>query len=112
NAEGHPAYLLGETSIFGWWYFFPVALGVKTPIAFLILLVIGLVLCWKRRRTAAYAFLPAVSLGILLPAMTSHVNIGIRHILPLYSLLSIIAGVALVRVAPWMWTGVRLAEPW
>jgi AbrB family looped-hinge helix DNA binding protein len=29
---GHTAYLLGRHSFHGWWYFFPVALGVKTPL--------------------------------------------------------------------------------
>ncbi len=38
NRMGHPAYLLGEPRTFGWWYYFPVALAVKTPIAMLLLL--------------------------------------------------------------------------
>src|SRR5262249_43605448 len=32
---GHPAYLLGQYSQTGWWYYFPVAVVVKTPIPFL-----------------------------------------------------------------------------
>ena len=38
NREGHAAFLLGEFRMTGWWYYFPVALAVKTPIAFLLLL--------------------------------------------------------------------------
>ena len=34
---GHTAYLLGRHSFHGWWYFFPVALAVKTPLAILLL---------------------------------------------------------------------------
>src|SRR5258705_3343508 len=34
-------YLLGERSTTGWWYFFPVALAVKTPIPLLWFLVLG-----------------------------------------------------------------------
>ena len=40
NKLGHPAYLLGEARMFGWWYYFPVALAVKTPLALLVLLAI------------------------------------------------------------------------
>ena len=36
NSVGHPAWLLGEYSNHGWWYFFPVVLAVKTPIAFIL----------------------------------------------------------------------------
>ena len=92
NSTGHTAYLLGQVSKTGWWYFFPVALAVKTPIAFLLLLAFGAYLCWKKRREVAYLLPLAFSLGILLPAMTSHVNIGVRHILPIYIGFSIMAG--------------------
>src|SRR5450755_1449106 len=34
NQRGHPSYLLGKFSLKGWWYYFPVALAVKTPLAF------------------------------------------------------------------------------
>jgi hypothetical protein len=84
NSTGHTAYLLGQVSKTGWWYFFPVALAVKTPIAFLLLLAWGAYLCWQNRRKVAYLLPLAFSMGILLPAMTSHVNIGVRHILPIY----------------------------
>ena len=49
NAEGHSSYLLGRVSTSGFWYYFPVVLGVKTPIAFLILLLLGFWIAWKNR---------------------------------------------------------------
>jgi len=101
NATGHTAYLLGQVSKTGWWYFFPVALAVKTPIAFLLLLAWGAYLGWKRRREVAYLLPVAFSLGILLPAMTSHVNIGVRHVLPIYIGFSIMAG----------WAGAFACQP-
>src|SRR5207237_9433692 len=33
NHTGHASYLLGRHSLFGWWYYFPVAFLVKSPIA-------------------------------------------------------------------------------
>ena len=38
----HHAYLFGRRSQFGWWYYYPVVLAVKTPLPFLVLLFIGL----------------------------------------------------------------------
>lgn len=93
NQEGHPDYLLGHFSTQGWWYYFPVALAVKTPVAFLALLACGLYTCLKK--LTLRACLPAAfSLGILLPAMTSRVDIGVRLILPVYIGFSILAAVA------------------
>jgi hypothetical protein len=43
----------------------------------------------------------AFGLGILLPAMTSHVNIGLRHILPIYLSFSILGAVWLVWLVEW-----------
>ncbi|NBD34598.1 MAG: phospholipid carrier-dependent glycosyltransferase, partial [Chloroflexi bacterium] len=37
SSGGHQAYLLGENSIHGWWYYFPVAFLLKTPLPALIL---------------------------------------------------------------------------
>ncbi|MCX6628687.1 MAG: phospholipid carrier-dependent glycosyltransferase [Candidatus Solibacter sp.] len=99
NQEGHPSYLLGRNGTNGWWYYFPVALAVKTPIALLLLLALGVWLCVNRRARPG-AWLPvAFALGILLPAMSSHVNIGVRHILPIYLGFSVIAAAGLIRVA-------------
>jgi len=43
NDTGHLSYLLGQTRLTGWWYFYLVALAVKTPIPLLITGPIGLV---------------------------------------------------------------------
>jgi hypothetical protein len=99
NQEGHPSYLLGHNGTSGWWYYFPVALAVKTPIAFLLLLVPGVWMCLNRRAQVGSWLPPAFALGILLPAMSSHVNIGVRHILPIYLGLSVVAAAGLIRVA-------------
>src|SRR5262249_40008172 len=93
NKQGHPAYLLGERSTKGWWYYFPVALSVKTPVAFLIMLLLSIRPCWKHRAKPDF-FLPlAFSVGVLLTGMSGNVNIGVRHILPVYMGFSIIAAV-------------------
>ena len=99
NRLGHPAYLLGQVSSRGWWYYFPVVLAVKTPIAFLLLCAFGVYLAWRNRVKLEYLLPLAFAIGILIPAMTSNVNIGVRHILPIYIGLSLVAAAALVEIA-------------
>ena len=99
NASGHFSYLLGQPRSHGCWYYFPVALGVKTPLAFLALLAVGIGVCWRHRRHVAYLMPLAFALGILLPAMSAGVNIGVRHVLPVYLAFSVIAALGLVQLA-------------
>jgi 4-amino-4-deoxy-L-arabinose transferase-like glycosyltransferase len=93
NRNGHLSYLLGETHASGWWYFYLVALAVKTPLPLLLLglagLVLGVVDGYRQRRT--WLVLPAVLFMVLLAFVSgfSHINIGVRHVLILYPLLSL-----------------------
>ena len=96
NRIAIPAYVLGEVMPGGAWYFFPVALGVKTPLAFLCLAFVGAVVAahaaWTNRRWA-FAAPSAVALALLGAAMTNHIALGLRHLLPIYPLLAILTGV-------------------
>jgi hypothetical protein len=100
NRTGHLAYLLGQHSIFGWWYFFPVVLAVKTPIPLLLLAAFGAVVSLSRFRKlgGAYLFPLGFSLAILGVGMAGHINVGLRHILPIYVGLSVVAAVGTVRL--------------
>ena len=112
NAIGHPAYLFGKRSHFGWWYYYPVVLAVKTPLPFLALFFVGLgVSLSKSRRALSAYWLPlAFSLGILFFSLTSHINIGVRHILPVYLGFSITAAAG----AAWLYRRPSTARwaPW
>jgi hypothetical protein len=98
---GHPAFLLGESRTTGWWYYYPVALLVKTPIAFLILCALGIYVSLRKRASPEYLFPLAYCAGILLPAMDSRIDIGIRHIEPIYLGLSIVAALGLQQLLEW-----------
>ena len=93
SASGHAAFLLGHYSNSGWWYYFPVVFVFKTPIAFIVLAIAGMVILIARgdAEQRAIALAP---LAMLIPAMVSRISIGIRHILPIYPFLAICAAVA------------------
>jgi 4-amino-4-deoxy-L-arabinose transferase-like glycosyltransferase len=103
NNVGHNAYLLGETSRHGWWYFYLVALAVKTPLPLLLLGLPGLVILavrgWQARQMSLLA-IPLWFLAVLVFCCAySHINIGVRHVLLLYPLLAI--GAAATLDAAW-----------
>jgi hypothetical protein len=99
NAEGHPGYLLGTRSNHGFWYFYLVDLAVKTPLPLMVLFALGLAPSLRRDSTFRYPWLPvAFCAGILAVALFSHINIGIRHVLPLYVGFVLVAAVGAVRL--------------
>lgn len=93
NADGHDAYLFGRYSGHGWWYYFPVLLFYKTPIPFLLLFAWGCAALFLYRRPKTPLLLFAVLLASVLP---SGINIGIRHVLPLYVFAAMVAGEGMV----------------
>lgn len=100
NERGHPSYLFGEFREKGWWYFFEVVLAVKTPIAFLLLSGIGVVLLLRRCCVAGktpYLLAPGVfAAAILVFSMAANVNLGVRHVLIVYPLFALAAAFAVV----------------
>jgi hypothetical protein len=104
NADGHASYILGEQHHFGVWYFFPVTLAVKTPLAMLVLLLYGAGwnparrlftgASWRAINLPRVAPLLAYAAVILAIGMSSRINIGVRHVLPIYVALATLAGIA------------------
>jgi hypothetical protein len=104
NSAGHPAYLLGMHGMKGWWFYFPIAFAVKMPVATLLFL--ALAACaglWMLRsapiRSASLSWfvlvVPLVVYGAF--SLTSHLNIGIRHILPMWPFLFILSAAIFAR---------------
>ncbi|HEY9479707.1 MAG TPA: glycosyltransferase family 39 protein, partial [Gemmatimonadaceae bacterium] len=99
NELGHPSYLFGEISRHGWWYYWPVVLALKTPVAFLSLgaIAVAYTAIGRKRRLgwrAAATVLGAVAVVIV--AMLGSIDIGVRHILSVYPLLAIPAAGAIM----------------
>ncbi len=100
-ADGHPAFLLGENRTHGWWYYFPVAFALKTPLPTQFLLIASFI-------SAALAFPrlsgnlshlagrwgPVVLFPLLygIATLMSPLNIGYRHLLPVLPFLFVLAG--------------------
>ena len=75
-------------------------LAVKTPIPFLLLAAFGAAICLRRFRqmNGAYVIPLAFSVAILGVGMLGHIDVGVRHILPIYLGLSMVAAVGAVRL--------------
>jgi hypothetical protein len=110
----------------GWWYYFPVVFFYKTPLPYQVLALWGALLIVLSRDRLRIAFLLCAA-AIMVVAMTSDINIGIRHILPLYAPLSIVAAYGVVEIwnrardafgrtvlaalLAWLFVGVALDHP-
>ena len=106
NGAGRPAYLLGNISKFGWWYYFWVVLAVKTPLPLMMLSLIALVwtLAARAQRSDWRSLAPWLAVvAIMTVASASNIDIGVRHILPVYPLLIVPAAIAAIRL--WDATG-------
>jgi 4-amino-4-deoxy-L-arabinose transferase-like glycosyltransferase len=89
------AYFLGRERPRGTWEYFPVALSIKTTLPLLVLALAGLLgFARPREATAALGVLRLAIAVFLGAAIASRLNIGIRHVLPLYPLLLVCAGAA------------------
>ena len=66
--RGQPVYLLGEERQHGFRHFYPVALGVKTPLAFFLLFLAGLITIGWRWRELGWRWLAPAAAGLAIVA--------------------------------------------
>ncbi len=90
----HPGYLFGNYDAHGWRYYYLIAMLVKIPLSVWIFSLTGFFAGWRNRffTHAQWAFLvipPAIFL--LIASFINHVNIGVRHVLPVYPFMLIFA---------------------
>ncbi|MBI5769181.1 MAG: glycosyltransferase family 39 protein [Verrucomicrobia bacterium] len=105
-SRSRTAFLNGGTSQTGWRSFFPFTFLVKTPLVLHLLALLAVpaaVARWRRARRSDPAHAAALLHSGVLPlaafaavyggaAILSHLNIGHRHLLPLYPVLFILCG--------------------
>jgi hypothetical protein len=80
---GHPSFILGTRGVTGWWFYFPVAFVIKTPIPLLVLLSAATCLSIRHREDLHEEYFLLVSMVLLFASsMFSSIDIGYRNILP------------------------------
>lgn len=91
---GRPAFLNGHTYLGGSPGYFPYAWLVKTPLGLLGLLGLGLAAAAGRARPGWRATAPLLVLLVVYGgfALTSSINIGHRHLMPVYAVTLVLAG--------------------
>ena len=108
---GHPTFAFGQVNDEGWWWYFPAAFLIKTPLSVLLLLmgsvVAGVGLLAQRSAAPGWSWpnsLPVpLTLGLFpviyaAASLLSSVNIGYRHLLPLLPFLYVGAAQILTRL--------------
>ena len=108
SALARPTYLNGVYSQTGWWYYFPLTMLYKTPLTLMAALIAAAAIArrvlrlWedvqvaKARWTTLCLAIPP--LLYLIAAMRSNLNLGLRHVLPVYPFLYIAVGIAAARL--------------
>jgi len=110
--SGHPSFLMGHYAVKGWWFYFPVAFAIKTPIPMLILLAASAYLSLRHRETGEYFLLVPMVL-LFVASMFSSIDIGYRNILPVLPLAFVyVSKVTKWIAARWAWLALILLCAW
>ena len=100
-AQQDSMFLLGHDHPHGVWWYFPVALSIKTTLGLIGLVVLACIALVSRRlrpgRELAYLLVPGAI--YLAAAIASGMNIGTRHVLFLYPLAALLAAAGLIALA-------------
>jgi 4-amino-4-deoxy-L-arabinose transferase-like glycosyltransferase len=100
-SQSFPTYIFGQVQAHGVAYYFPAAFVIKSTLAFLVLIlvVIFAVVTGRLRARREVVFLTVPPLVYLLIATATGLNIGARHILPMYAFLAVLIGGAVSALA-------------
>jgi 4-amino-4-deoxy-L-arabinose transferase-like glycosyltransferase len=100
-AAFYPTFLLGKVYAHGQWDYFPFVILIKTTLGLLLLMVLATFATVTgkliKRRELFYTLAPPVI--YLAVAMMSGMNIGVRHLLPMYAFVIIFAAAGTVALA-------------
>jgi len=114
KSKGYHSYLFGRSYPTGVWYYFPVGMVIKSSLTFLILLgvVIWAIAARRFRQWREIFYLtipPAIYMAF---SMAGGMNIGIRHMLPVYAFLFVLIGGAVWQLAQrnrrWLYVAIGL----
>ncbi len=100
NLYGHTTYFIGDFSADGHILYFPTAFLIKEPIPIVILTITSLFLsaiylCRYRKIKPEYLVLILVPITLTVFSLKSDLNLGIRHILPIYPFIFLLVGITI-----------------
>jgi hypothetical protein len=113
-AQFYPTFALGRLYAHGQWWYFPAVVAIKTTLGLLALLALTAfaVVTGRLRKGRELVYLIVPGAFYLLGAMLSGMNIGARHILPLYAMATVLAAAGITALAKhnrhWIWVGAML----
>jgi len=104
-----PSYIFGQIHLHGVWYYFPTLLTLKWTVGTLALLGLSLLVYAsgriRKRREIAFLVLPAIVYFAI--AVAGPLNLGVRHILPIFPFVFALVGAAMAHLAgrrrAWAW---------
>jgi len=114
-AQSYPTYILGKIYPHGQWWYFPFVILVKTTLGMLALvsLAVFAIVTGRLRKGRELAFVLIPWIVYLAVAILAGMNIGSRHILPLYALAAILAAASIIALAsPGQSTDPAAARSW
>jgi hypothetical protein len=91
-----PSYIFGRRYETGVWFYFPVTVAVKTPLTILLLVLLAVATPGQWRKHKREILVVVIPIAVFLfSAMGSKINLGVRHILPIYPFLIVLAASAI-----------------
>ncbi|MCP6718545.1 MAG: glycosyltransferase family 39 protein [Patescibacteria group bacterium] len=114
TGQGNTAYFMNMISNTGWWYYFPVVYLLKVPLSFHILALVSFLLTllvvkkpfWidiiNRTKECISENFTAFSMTLFLiiywlTSITGNLNIGVRHVLPVFPFTYILVSIGLIK---------------
>ena len=113
-AAFYPTFIFGKVYAHGQWWYFPMVILIKTTLGLLALAALSLfaIISGRLRKRRELAFLLIPACFYLLVAILAGMNIGARHLLPVYTFIFILAAGGVTALAAgsrrWLWTGAAL----
>ena len=98
NEAGHTPYFMGAASGQANLAFFPVVVFIKLPISFACLFGVSVLIALRHGLPRNAGVPIACLIAILGLAMAGKINLGVRHVLPLFPLLAIVISLGISRV--------------